>query len=226
MKTICFAFLLQIFWAQSYVYIDPNTIKFSFYECSGAQRPYFAFLTFECSHYNGSYITASCNQTHLITKVHSDINCQNYTQTEVYRILILLILNLGRGNCVECGKSPFSYADDGRYLTIRNYGLDSTCNISNIKSFIEYERDQCYIEGDDSVKFSSIQHFFTRAPYSYFYWRYKNNHKCEGSDVETISELNDICIKTKRGYLEIGMAVSSLNFNFFFTFLILLGILI
>jgi hypothetical protein len=231
MKLICFFLLYCIFLTHSKIYINTNDIKYSFYDCKGAQRPYYAFLSFECSHFNGIYITASCNQTHLITRVHSDIHCQNFTETVAYGILKIFLNHSGRTNCTkfgfaaDCRKTPFSYGYDGKYLTVGNFGMDSTCNISNIKTFTEFEREGCYIEGNDSIKYTSVQNFITLSPLSFYHWRYKNNHDCKGSEVETISEVNDICIKTKRGYLQIAMGVSNLNFSFFFLLTIILGIL-
>jgi hypothetical protein len=207
-------------WIQS-KYIDPSLIKYSFYDCKGAQRPYYAFLTFHCSHFNGSYITASCNQTHLTTRVHSDINCQNYTETVAY----------GRTNCTsngmaaDCRKTPFSYGYDGQYLQVRNYGLDSTCNDTNLKTFTEFGRGRCYMEGEDSVKYISVENLFNFSPFTFYHWRYKNNRQCTGSEFETVADYNNVCFKTKRGYVEV-QAASSLKINLIFIFLIVLGILI
>jgi hypothetical protein len=136
MKLIFVFFSLCILWIKSEG-INPNLIKYSFYDCKGAQRPYYVFLTFNCSHFNGSYITASCNQTHLTTRVHSDTNCQNYTETVSY----------GRSNCssngmaADCSRTPFFYSYDGQSLSVRNYGSDSTCKDSNLQSFTEFERE-------------------------------------------------------------------------------------
>ena len=128
-------------------------------------------------------------------------------------VLNFFFLNFfsGRTNCthegleVDCRGTPnnnFGY--DGEDMAVYNYGSDSTCNSTNRISYSYLERDRCYVDGKDSVRYASVQTPIRRDPYSFYYWRYKNNQECKGNQVETISKLDNACFKTDLGYLSIA----------------------